>query len=54
MKKLTMLAWIKTIRLLFKHRFNTRKALADTDKELTKVVCKDIMNAAYEGDEIKN
>jgi hypothetical protein len=49
-----MLAWIKTVRLLFKYRFNTRKALADSDRKLTEVVCKDIMKAAYEGDEIKN
>jgi hypothetical protein len=54
MKKVTIQAWIKTVWLLIIHRFNTRKALEETDGELKEVVCEDIIKTAYEGNEIKN
>jgi hypothetical protein len=54
MKKVTMLAWIRTIRLLIKYRFNLGKAREDTDRELAGVVSEKILKTAYEGDEIKN
>jgi hypothetical protein len=44
MKKVTMLAWIRTIRLLIKSQFNTRKALEQTDREYTETVSDFILN----------
>ena len=43
MKKVTLLAWIRTIRLLIKHRFNIEKVKKDTDNQLTDTVSEKIL-----------
>ena len=54
MKKVTLLAWIRTIRFLIKHRFSIEKARAETDQEITDTVSEKILKNAYHGKEVKN
>jgi hypothetical protein len=54
MKKITLLAWIRTIRLLIKHRFNLEKARQETDREITDTVSDNILKNAYKSEEHKN
>ena len=54
MKKVTLLAWIRTIELLIKHRFDTKKAGEETDKELTETVSDIVLKTAYTGKEKDN
>ena len=54
MKKVTLLAWLRTIRLLIKHRFNLEKARSETDRELTDTVSETILKRAYKGREREN
>jgi len=54
MKKVTLSAWLRTIRLLIKHRFNLEKARSETDRELTDTVSETILKRAYKGREREN
>jgi hypothetical protein len=51
MKKVTLLAWVRTIQLLIKHRFNLEKVKKETDNELTDTVSETILKNAYSGKE---
>jgi len=54
MKMVTLLAWIRTIRLLIKHQFNLEKIKQETDRELTDKVSETILKTANNGEECRN
>jgi len=54
MKKVTLWAWIRTIRLFIRNRFNLEKVRKETDRELTNTVSDTILKRAYKGRERKN
>ena len=54
MKRVTLLAWINTIRLYIKHRGNFEKVQRDTDRELTDAVSDIALKTAYTAKEKDN
>ena len=54
MNRVTLLARIRTIRLLIKHRFNIEKVKKERDRELTDTVSKTILKNAYHDREMRN
>jgi hypothetical protein len=54
MKKVTLLAWIRTVRLLIMHRCNLEKVKKETDRELNDKVSETFLKTAYNGEECRN
>ena len=52
--KVKLLAWLRTIYLLIKHRFDTKAALQETDQEHTEVVSRIILRQVSERGEHRN
>ena len=51
--KIKTLAWLRTIQLLIKHRFDTAAALQETDREFTEEVNRVVLELGPEADKYK-